>query len=71
MSQGGRGARLAQEALPRRRRATRLGRHLDHLERDLAMQHPVARSIGHAHRAAPQFPKRAVVAPLDLEIAED
>ena len=64
-------AGLAQEALPRGVRTLCLCWHLDHLERDLAVQHPVPGSIGHAHRAPSKFPERTVVSSLDLEIAED
>ena len=64
-------ARLAQEALPRGMRALCLCWHLDHFERDRAVQHLVPGAIGHAHRAPSKFPERTVVASLDLEIAED
>jgi len=64
-------AGFAQEAFPRRARASCIRGHVDHFERDLAMQHLVVRTISHSHCAMTQLPERSILAPLDLEIAED
>ena len=54
MAQARRGARFLQEAL------ARIGAggetRIDDLERDERIEIDVARLVGHAHRAAPQFP---------------
>ena len=71
MSQSGSCPSLAQETLPHGVRVFCIRRHLDHLERNFAMQRLVPSAIGDTHRAASKLPERAVFSPLDFEITED
>ena len=43
---------------------------LDDLQRHRAVQHTIHGTVGHPHRSAAEFPRRAILAVRDLEVAE-